>query len=864
MSRYVPSGLSSAAVFGILAALLVMLLMGTPATADAAGAPSAPSLYQPVTTHNSVTLKWVADEDPAVSGIRYVVERSEGLTYSRASGSTRTGGTYSDGAVAILFTNRGLDPDTYYSYRVYAVLGSEWSSSSGSVTARTDSAPDTYVAPEPTPEATPEATPESTPEATPEATPVVTEEATPVVTEETTPVVTEETTPVVTDEGAGEQTNTEPVQGETPADDDATDNAVDPAAETQVEDEKDTILNEQDGGLNEQDTAVTRTTTTDTAITLTWNAAVADADLGAVTGYRIWWGTSPTRVTVSNDVESLAGDTVEVNRSSATTRSQEFSGLSPYTTYYFWVAPLFGDEADAADRTAGRISSRMTVTTAHASNSPSRVRDLTATEESDGSVLLNWTAAEAATGCPVNGHLYTLRAVNSGTTRHSSAVSSLTTAEWTSINFEAGKRYTFGVQATCGTGNAIVGEAAFVALTKGPDANTPPTVSLYPLLASSEGVRLRWWTQEKPADENWTFMVERKKSGWDPVTETYGDWETISGTYGDSFEYRSATNPNGGGGWGTVFFDYAVQPDSWYKYRVTTVDQDNSAEGAVSASRLVRTPLETVEDAPGVPTNVTASWNVSSKTVYVSWQAPAYDRYHITGYEITRTGGPEGSRVFTPSNTRSHRDILKVELTPPDPPLPQETGTVLGPLYSPADTGVLEGLPYNYYVRAINNIGMSDKSAPAYVVTEASNIAPVLHEQPDPNSPVGSVTLAEVTNVTGGEATMTVEWTHGTAGERVCNTDYHIVLGVNGIFKRGVTSVATPNPFVTISGYWYVLTHDPIGPYTRSVTAEIGGTWSDAADVPEGEPDIAKLSVAVFCGHADNRDKVGEADATLA
>ena len=173
-------------------------------------------------------------------------------------------------------------------------------------------------------------------------------------------------------------------------------------------------------------------------------------------------------------------------------------------------------------------------------------------------------------------------------------------------------------------------------------------------------------------------------------------------------------------------------------------------------------------------------------------------------------------------------------------------------------------MPYNYYVRAINAYGMSDKSAPAYVVTEASNIAPVVSEQPEPNSPVGSVTLAEVTNVTGGEATMTVEWTHGTAGERVCNTDYHIVLGVNGIFKRGVTSVATPNPFVTISGYWYVLTHDPIGPYTRSVTAEIGGTWSDAADVPEGDPDIAKLSVAVFCGHADNRDKVGEADATLA
>ena len=812
MGRNVPFGLSNAAVFGVLAALLVILLMGTPADADASGAPSAPSLYQPVTTHNSVTLKWVAVEDPSDSGIRYVVERSVGTGYSRASGSTRKGGSYSDGAVAILFTDRSLDPDTYYSYRVYAVQGSEWSSSSGSVTARTDSAPETYVAPEPTPEATPESTPEATPEATP------------VVTDETTPVVTEETTPVVTDEDAGQQTNTEPGEGETLKDDGATENAVDPATETKVEDEKDTILNEQDGGLNEQDTSVTRTTTTDTAITLTWNTAV-DATLGTVTGYRIWWGTSTTRVTVSNDVESLAGDTVEVNRSSATPRSQEFSGLSPYTTYYFWVAPLFGTETDAADRTAGRISSRMIVTTEHASNSPSRVRDLTATEQSNGDVQLDWTAAEAATDCAVSGHKLSLRAVNSGARSSVSQNTTGVTYTWDASAFEAGKRYIFGVQATCGTDNKIVGEEAFVALTMGPDANTPPTVSLYAPFATSEGVRLQWWTQENPTDENWTFIVERRKSP--------NDWETISGTYGDSFEYRSETNADGGGGWGTVFYDYAVQPDSWYKYRVTTVDQDNSnAESAVSTSRLVRTPLATVATAPGVPTNVTATW--VNGTVRVRWDAPEDNGGSaITGFQILR---------FNTTIATLNDPVFRT-LT---------------------DATVEAGQSYNFYVRAINANGMSDKSAPAYVVTEASNIAPVVHEQPEPNSPSGNVTLAEVTNVTDGDATMTVEWTHGTAGERVCNTDYHIVLGVNGIFKRGVTSVATLNPFVTISGYWYVLTHDPIGPYTRSVTAEIGGTWSDADPVPDDEIDISKLSVAVYCGHADNGDRVGKADATIA
>ena len=75
MTRFSRIGVGGAAIVGVLAALLLLLLMGTPANAAEPPPLQTPDLYGPVTTHNSVTLKWWDYEPPSTSGISYEVLR---------------------------------------------------------------------------------------------------------------------------------------------------------------------------------------------------------------------------------------------------------------------------------------------------------------------------------------------------------------------------------------------------------------------------------------------------------------------------------------------------------------------------------------------------------------------------------------------------------------------------------------------------------------------------------------------------------------------------------------------------------------------------------------------------------------------
>ena len=213
MTRFIRSRLGIAGVFGVLATLLLMV---APAFAQSAEKPRAPEMFRPITTHDSVQLKWWETADPAVLGISYEVQRRQGVgSYSVVSGSYGNYTHYQDGTVGIPFTDSSVSPDTSYAYRVYAIQGGLRSDSPSRASVRTKPAPIGVVEPVTTPEPTSEPTVEPAQEATPELTPEPTVEPAQETTPELTPEPTVEPAQETTTEPTSE-TTVEPAQETTP------------------------------------------------------------------------------------------------------------------------------------------------------------------------------------------------------------------------------------------------------------------------------------------------------------------------------------------------------------------------------------------------------------------------------------------------------------------------------------------------------------------------------------------------------------------------------------------------------------------------------------------------------------------------
>ena len=105
-------------------------------------------MFRPITTHDSVQLKWWETADPAVLGISYEVQRRQGVgSYSVISGSYGNYTHYQDGTVGISFTDSSVSPDTTYAYRVYAIQGGRRSDSPSRATITTKPAPIGVVEP---------------------------------------------------------------------------------------------------------------------------------------------------------------------------------------------------------------------------------------------------------------------------------------------------------------------------------------------------------------------------------------------------------------------------------------------------------------------------------------------------------------------------------------------------------------------------------------------------------------------------------------------------------------------------------------------------------------------------------------------
>ena len=297
MTRFIRSKVGIAGVFGVLATLLLMV---APALAQSAEKPRAPEMFRPVTTHDSVQLKWWETADPAVLGISYEVQRRQGVgSYSVVSGSYGNYTHYQDGTVGIPFTDSSVSPDTSYAYRVYAIQGGLRSDSPSRASVRTKPAPGGFVepvrTPEPTPEPTVEPAQETTTEPTPETTVEPAQETTTELTPETTVEPAQETTPELTPE-----TTVEPAQETTTATQndggkqqlqDFDDNSDDDAAvhtneaPSKIED----IDGDEEARIIESP-GVTRSETTSTSIMLRWTAPAAPLQgaLATPTGYRIW------------------------------------------------------------------------------------------------------------------------------------------------------------------------------------------------------------------------------------------------------------------------------------------------------------------------------------------------------------------------------------------------------------------------------------------------------------------------------------------------------------------------------------------------------------------------------------------------
>ena len=804
-------GISHVRILAIIAISLAFLLSSAPTLAQSGEKPRAPELYIPITTHDTVLLKWWEPDDPAKLGITYEVQRRAHSEddWNVVGGRYGQLETYNDRSVGIPFTDSSVSPNTSYTYRVYAIKGDRRSDSSARMRAVTEPAPEGNAQPVSTPEATPNPTPQSTTVATPNPTPQPTTVATLNPTPQPTTVATLNPTPqptTVTELRLNDQNGNSLING---VDDLITQTIIKP-----------TKISELDGGENDpviDNLALTRSTTTSTSIKLEWTVPVG----GTPTGYRIWMNSGERII----DGQFYAA-TVKVSDTGGTTLSETITSLSPNTPHYFWVAALYG----TGTKTAGLISKRMPVMTDPSDNAPSAVRNLRVNDLPNDKVRILWDAAEASTGCPVSGHDVTKWSL--GLDRGSNSIGNVTQYDWDEANLRPDDVYVFSVTPKCGT---VTGERATVRFETGPVSTRPPAPQPHLAKATATQVELKWYTEDNPRDNNWGFEVERKTiaSAWSVVTGTYAGG---SATNPGGFEYAS-------GGFGTIWYDNSVSADTFYAYRIATVDRDNANAKSVTSNLVTaQTLIATSTGAPGAPVNITTGLVLTNpKAVRIMWDPPDdTGSSAIIGYQILK------NNAVLIANT-------------------QDTNTTYD------DTDVSEGQYSIYRVRAINTQGAGLRSRIANGSWSRFSLNPppgtTVHTRPDR---AGTVTVVITNDATAGNSSVTVTWTDGTAGTRVCHTDYYLVYGFkqnDGTYQYVFGPIyGSGNPGIHVVGAINLLNQsDPVGPYARSYTKTLSPVWTTTDPAPLGQKTL-NWKLKVYCGSpfaTDSAQIGGEATPTI-
>ena len=514
--------------------------------------------------------------------------------------------------------------------------------------------------------------------------------------------------------------------------------------------------------------------------------------------------------------------TLQVSDTDSTATSGLITGLAANTLHHFWIAALY----DTGAKTQGLISNAMSLRTDPASNAPAAVRNLEVVSVEnvgvDKWVNLAWDVPVAHATCPVDGYMVEKWSLGGDSASHFTNFSNA--IRWRA---ESNDTYVFTVTARCGT--TIFGESKTVTLVTGPIGARPPAPDPYLALATATQVELKWFTDENPRDNNWGFEIER--------SETHDSWSVVSGTYAGG----STTEPGGygysNGGFTTIWYDRSIEPDTFYTYRITTVDRDNSnLKSETSPLVTAQTLIATSAGTPDGPLNVRTGLVLTSpNAVRIMWDPPDdAGNTAITGYQILRNNSV---LVTDTGNTNTTYD----------------------------DTDVEEGRHYLYRIRAINTqgAGLRSRIANGSALWFSTNPSPgtTVHTRSDR---AGAVTAVITNDTTNNNSSVTVTWADGTAGTRVCHSDYYLVRGIpqtNGThrFLHGAPWTVD-NPDITVAGKVYLLNfQDPIGPYARSYTKAFDYVWTTDDSPGTGEKAL-DWKLRVYCGHplASDSAQIGE------
>ncbi len=371
-------------------------------------------------------------------------------------------------------------------------------------------------------------------------------------------------------------------------------------------------------------TNASATTNQNGSITVTWTDPANNGS--AITSY----GIVPSPACGSCTFTNLTG----ANRTSGTV-----SGVTPGTNYSFTVTATNGVGTGPTSTVSNTVT---------APNVPGAPTIGTATF-GNSSASLSWTAPGATNGSSITGYVVT--PYLNGTTAQATQTFVSPATTQTIVSLTNGSPYTFKVAAINGVGTG--GQSA--ASNSVTPATTPGAPTIGTATRGNTSVSLTWTA---PAS-----------NGGSAITG-YAVTPYLNGTTAQAVQTF---------GTGTTQTITGLTNGSAYTFKVAAINSVGS--GSQSAASNSVTPATT----PGVPTGVSGSTGSTSKSVNISWTAPANGGSAITGYTVSAYTGPTLIGTATVAGTSNNN------LT-----------------FSPA---LVSGTTYTFKVAATNAVGTGTQTA---------------------------------------------------------------------------------------------------------------------------------------------------------
>ena len=545
----------------------------------------------------------------------------------------------------------------------------------------------------------------------------------------------------------------------------------------------------------------------DNSVILSWDAPSSGP---APDGYRVYRSKYTIGdVTVS---EVLSQDTGS-RRTTFTDDTTE-----SLTFYGYHVSALVGD-------VEGESSNEIRLTTNPVANTPTSPLNVSATQNTDGDVVVTWEEPEYAPVKPCTYDVYRDRLVND------SALLALT---YTDTAPEPDTVYAYGVWATCGGYKGSYSAAVIRTDTRATGVPRKPGVFTGTYddgEAGTNGILLWWYVEDDPSVT--AFVISRKvtQSKIPSLEEAFFDITVVP---------DATVRVDESGKSKPVILEYIdsqVIEGSGYTYTF----KSRNAQDTLSDPVLLGREARRVNGRPAGVTNLRAS-DKRVGAITLRWDAPdqSGDNPAVTGYKIHRKN----------KFLKSDIELLQSSLAAADTSYVDSS--------SELDTGE----DYIYYVTAFNAAGHS-RIADVTFTTLPSDAPPPDDEAPDDEAPDDETPGAPVlgdperlprpgTSVTaaaetvGQSVNLVVTWVDGADGERECHADYKVNLfdPEQPLLPREPIPVSisdpvflAPNPHdgIEINFIQHVL--GVVSPHLRTLTVPL--TY---------EQDVVGKMVRVWCG----------------